>query len=55
MVVIDDTSEKVFNERLKELNNYKDDLISTISHNLKTPLNGIIGSLRRINRFENQN
>jgi len=42
MVLLTDISEKVINERLKELDQYKDEMLNTITHDLKTPLNGIL-------------
>lgn len=35
-----DTTDKILHiAELKELNNYKDQLLATVSHDLKTPLN----------------
>lgn len=36
------------NERLRLINEQKDDLISDLAHNLKSPLNGIVGLLEAI-------
>ena len=37
-----DVSEQVRNKRLQEINEYKDLLLSTVSHDMKTPLNCMI-------------
>lgn len=36
------------NERLRAINEQKDDLISDLAHNLKSPLNGVVGLLEAI-------
>ena len=36
------------NERLKTLNTQKDELISDLAHNLKSPLNGVVGLLEAV-------
>ncbi|EAR92891.2 ATPase, histidine kinase-, DNA gyrase B (macronuclear) [Tetrahymena thermophila SB210] len=48
MIIMDDISEKVMEERLRDVENYKEKLLSMITHNLKTPLNGIICILESI-------
>ncbi|KAL4451040.1 hypothetical protein ABPG74_021362 [Tetrahymena malaccensis] len=48
MVIMDDISQKVMEERLRDVENYKEKLLSMITHNLKTPLNGIICILESI-------
>lgn len=42
MIIIDDISKKVIDERLRDVETYKEKLLSMITHNLKTPLNGIL-------------
>ena len=51
MLMLMDISEQVKNKRLKEINLYKDELLSTVSHDLKTPLNGML-QLVQSNEFE---
>jgi signal transduction histidine kinase len=33
------------NKRLKEVNIYKDNLLATVTHDLKTPINGMLSLL----------
>ncbi|KAL4500454.1 hypothetical protein ABPG72_003405 [Tetrahymena utriculariae] len=42
MIVLNDISMKYENKRLYEMNNYKDKLLATVSHDLKTPLSAMI-------------
>lgn len=42
LVIMNDISEKVRLKHMKELDQYKDRLLATVSHDLKTPLNGMI-------------
>jgi signal transduction histidine kinase len=42
MLIFMDVSQKLKNKRLKELNEYKDHLLATVTHDLKTPLNGML-------------
>lgn len=42
MLIMNDISEKVRSQHLKEVNTYKDRLLATVSHDLKTPLNGMV-------------
>ena len=39
---MNDISEKIRLKHLKELDQYKDRLLATVSHDLKTPLNGMM-------------
>jgi K+-sensing histidine kinase KdpD len=45
MVIFTNISEKKQAKILKEIDGYKDDILSTVSHDLKTPLNGILTML----------
>jgi len=42
MVIINDLTEKMLNQQLKVLNEYKDQLLATVSHDLRSPLNGML-------------
>ncbi|CAK84584.1 unnamed protein product (macronuclear) [Paramecium tetraurelia] len=42
LVIMNDISEKIRLKHLKELDQYKDRLLATVSHDLKTPLNGMM-------------
>lgn len=42
MVIMNDASEKIMNNRLREGDIYKDQMLATVTHNLKTPLNSMI-------------
>lgn len=45
MVVMTDVSQKVRAKRLKDLDSYKNELLATVTHDLKTPLNGMLSIL----------
>ncbi|KAL4447101.1 hypothetical protein ABPG74_013953 [Tetrahymena malaccensis] len=45
LILMTNISDKIKNDFYKEINHYKDDLINTVTHDLKTPLNGIISIL----------
>ncbi len=43
MIMLNDvTLKKKYENELMRLSNYKDELLATVSHDLKTPLNGIL-------------
>ncbi|EGR27690.1 response regulator receiver domain protein, partial [Ichthyophthirius multifiliis] len=46
MVLISDISQKVYIERINQIQEYKNQMLSSITHNLKTPLNGIMVMLQ---------
>ncbi|KAL4474161.1 hypothetical protein ABPG72_002886 [Tetrahymena utriculariae] len=46
MVVMNDVSPQVIFQRQQEVNEYKEKIISSFTHNLKTPLNGIFTFLQ---------
>lgn len=39
MITLENISEQVLNDRLKEIDKYKDNLLASVTHDLKTPLN----------------
>ncbi len=39
MIMFIDNSKEVINKRLLEINAFKDELLATVTHDLKTPLN----------------
>ena len=45
LILLNDVSSKAKIQNLKEINNYKDMLLATVSHDLRTPLGAIIGFL----------
>lgn len=45
IIFLSNVSDRQRTRFYKEINHYKDDLMSTVTHDLKTPLNGIIGIL----------
>ena len=47
MVIIDNMSEKLQNSRLKRIDQVKDNLLATVSHDLKTPINNTLNLLER--------
>ncbi|EGR30178.1 hypothetical protein IMG5_138970 [Ichthyophthirius multifiliis] len=42
MILISDITQKVYIERMKQIQEYKNQMLSTVTHNLKTPLNGLM-------------
>jgi len=42
LLILNDVSLKIINEKLRELERFKDKMLSTVTHDLKTPLNSII-------------
>ncbi len=48
LLVFNNISEKVTLERLETVNKLKDKLINSISHNLKTPLNGLAAFVNQL-------
>ncbi|CAK65630.1 unnamed protein product (macronuclear) [Paramecium tetraurelia] len=42
LVIMNDISERIRLKHLKEMDQYKDRLLATVSHDLKTPLNGMM-------------
>ncbi|EAR92766.2 ATPase, histidine kinase-, DNA gyrase B (macronuclear) [Tetrahymena thermophila SB210] len=48
IVILNDISQRVTNQRLKQLDKYKDDLLANVSHDFKTPLNGMVAQLQLI-------
>lgn len=42
LLIFNDVSLKIINEKLRELERFKDKMLSTVTHDLKTPLNSII-------------
>jgi signal transduction histidine kinase len=50
LLILNDVSLKIINEKLREIERFKDKMLSTVTHDLKTPLNSIIMILE--NSFE---
>jgi len=42
IIFFNDVSDKIYHERILMINAYKEEMLSSISHNLKTPLNAIM-------------
>lgn len=51
LVFLDDITKEVYAQRLEELNNYKMKMLSSVSHELKTPLNCSMGMLEQVNQY----
>ena len=41
MVIMNNISDKIMQDRFNKIQTYKDKILNSISHNLKTPLNAI--------------
>lgn len=54
LVFLEDVTQAAYMRRLQELNNYKKKMLSSISHELKTPLNCSIGMLEQLSQFLEQ-
>ncbi|KAL4441634.1 hypothetical protein ABPG74_021566 [Tetrahymena malaccensis] len=42
LIILKDVSQKMMYDRLQEIDQYKDQLLASVTHELKTPLNGIL-------------
>lgn len=42
LLIFNDVSLRIVNEKLREIERFKDKMLSTVTHDLKTPLNSII-------------
>lgn len=42
LLIFNDVSLRIVNEKLREIEKFKDTMLSTVTHDLKTPLNSII-------------
>jgi len=42
MVIMDNISNQIYFNRLKEVDKYKDNLLASVTHDLKTPINCVI-------------
>lgn len=45
MIVFTDASTKTLNNKLTQINTYKDTLLATVSHDLRSPLNAVMGAI----------
>ncbi|CAD8112699.1 unnamed protein product [Paramecium primaurelia] len=54
LVIMNDISEKIKLKHLKEMDQYKDRLLATVSHDLKTPLNGMMIDIDIMNHILQQ-
>jgi signal transduction histidine kinase len=45
VVTLNNITESVLNQKLREVDEFKDNLMSSVSHNLRTPMNGVISSI----------
>lgn len=48
LITFHDNTTNLLNSKLQSLNSYKDSLIATVSHDLRSPLNSIVGTIQAI-------
>lgn len=53
LIFFEDITQEVYIKRLEEINNYKVKMLSSISHELKTPLNCSMGMLDDVLHYIN--
>ncbi len=50
LIIVNDINTAIQNESLKLLNQQKDKILSSVTHDLRTPLNGMIAILGKITK-----
>ncbi len=53
IIILADITQKINIDRMIKLNKYKDDILATVSHDLRSPLNGSLNYLAKVEKIIN--